>query len=500
MPAVNNTSKLDGQLAVRVLLTAVLLGLVADLLLRATPLGLNVPVLVLVLVLAAVSLGRWGGLRFEGEGRWLVVPMLAFSACLAWRDSATLNVANSVTLLCVACLAALTARAGQLRRAGLSQYAFGVAYMVGYAGVGLIPTLRGEIVWRRVPWRWWSDPLLAIGRGVLLAVPPLVVFGGLFVAADANFEHLVDRALAFDPRDWLLHAVLVVVYAWLLGGTLREMLLGPSRPRPDVASSRVRLGGLEIAVVLALLDVLFATFVVMQLPYLFGGLRQVEALGYSDYARRGFFELVWVAGLTLPVLLGAHWLVRREGRRVQLAYAALGGTLVLLLFVIMASAMQRMQLYVHDLGLTELRVQASAFMGWLAVVLVWFLATVTRGQRRHFAVGALASGMLVIGGLNVLDPDAFVVQTNARFGHLEAHVGRDQQWFDQRPLASLSPDAVPSIVAALPSLGPEARQQITRELRQRYATDGSSDWRSFNVSRAEAVQAAAALGDQAVRP
>jgi hypothetical protein len=493
MPAVNNTTKLAPQLAARLLLLALGLGLAADLLLRATPWGLNLPVLIVVLVVAATAIGRWSGLGFDGEGRWLLLPMLFFSACLAWRDSPTLDVANAVALLCVTCLAGLTARAGQLRLAGLGQYATGVAYMLGFAVVGLLPTLRTEVIWRHVPWRWWSDPLLAISRGVLLAVPPLLVFGGLFVAADANFEHLVDRAFAFDPRDSLLHALLVVLYAWLVGGLLREMLLAPSRPRLYAASSRIRLGGLEVGVVLGLLNLLFGTFVAMQLPYLFGGLRQVEQLGYSEYARRGFFELVWVAGLTLPVLLGAHWLLRREARRVQLAYAALASTLVLLLLVIMASAMQRMQLYVQDLGLTELRVQASAFMGWLGIVLVWFLATVTRGRRRHFAFGALLSGMVVIGGLNVLNPDAFVVDTNAHFGHLEAHVGRDQQAFDRRPLASLSADAVPSLVAALPSLTPEAQRAITEGLRTQFSSP-TDDWRSYNASRAEAYREVAALG------
>ena len=32
---------------------------------------------------------------------------------------------------------------------------------------------------------------------------------------------------------------------------------------------------------------------------------------YAEYARRGFFELVAVAALVLPLLLCAHWLVRR---------------------------------------------------------------------------------------------------------------------------------------------------------------------------------------------
>jgi hypothetical protein len=52
----------------------------------------------------------------QGEGRWLVVPILVFSACLASRDSPTLNVANSLALVGVACLAA---------RGRRRQFAFG---------------------------------------------------------------------------------------------------------------------------------------------------------------------------------------------------------------------------------------------------------------------------------------------------------------------------------------------------------------------------------------
>ena len=285
------------------------------------------------------------------RGCWLVVPVLFFAAALAWRDSPTLNVANAVALVAAGTLAALTSRAGQVRLAGVTQYAVGIVYVLGYALAGLLPTLRGEIVWRRWRWRWWSDPALATGRGLLLALPPLLLFGGLFMAADANFEKLVRQVFDFDPSDVVLHVLLMAAYAWLIGGTLHEMLIAPLRPRQWLdRPSRLSLGIVEVTVVLGLLDLLFLVFAVLQLPYLFGGVVQVARLGYSEYARRGFFELVWVAGLTLPVLLWAHWLVRGSGPAGQRTYRLLALGLVCLLFVVMASAMQRMLLYVAAWG------------------------------------------------------------------------------------------------------------------------------------------------------
>jgi MFS family permease len=494
MLAVNIPAKLPPHLGARVLATALGVGVVADLLLRALPWGLNLTLVAGLAVLAAWVLTRWGDVQLEGEGRWLVVPVLFFAAALTWRDSATLNVANAVALGLAGTLAALTSRAGQVRLAGLTQYAVGIAYVLGYALAGLLPTLRGEIVWRRWRWRWrwWSDPALATGRGLLLALPPLVVFGGLFAAADANFEKLVRQLFDFDPSDVVVHVCLMAVYAWLLGGTLHEMLIAPLRPRQWLdQSSRLRLGSVEVAVVLALLDLLFLVFALLQLPYLFGGVVQVARLGYSEYARRGFFELVWVAGLTLPVLLWAHWLVRGSGPAGQRTYRLLALGLVCLLFVVMGSAIQRMLLYVTSLGLTELRVQASAFMGWLALALVWFMLTVLRGQRRRFAFGALASAFLVIAGLDFVNPDALIVSTNAQHGRLDA-----DSPVDERPLASFSADATPAIVEALPGLSPDIQQAIRAKLNTRFgppAIVAQSDWRTFNISRDQAREAVARL-------
>src|SRR5438067_13144123 len=99
MRAVNIPAKLPPHLGLRVLITATACGVMADLLLQATRWGLNLTFAVVGSLAAAMLLTRWGRVALEGEGRWLAVPMVCFAAALAWRDSATLNVANALTLL-----------------------------------------------------------------------------------------------------------------------------------------------------------------------------------------------------------------------------------------------------------------------------------------------------------------------------------------------------------------------------------------------------------------
>src|SRR5204863_182852 len=69
-------------------------------------------------------------------------------------------------------------------------------------------------------------------------------------------------------------------------------------------------------------------------------------LTYAEYARRGFFELVTASALVLHLLTGADWLLRHEPAEHQRTFRQLATVLLLLLAVVMASALERMRLYV----------------------------------------------------------------------------------------------------------------------------------------------------------
>ena len=166
---------------------------------------------------------------------------------------------------------------------------------------------------------------------------------------------------------------------------------------------------------LAVVDLLFLAFVAVQFRYLFGGaelVRELTGLSYAEYARRGFFELVAVAALSLPLLLLADWsLDQRDAVRVR-RFRQLAGLMLLLLDVMLASALFRMRLYTAEYGLTELRFYTTAFMGWLVLVFGWFVATVLRGRRERFGTGALLAGWLLLAGLNLANPDAIIARVN----------------------------------------------------------------------------------------
>ncbi|HEX8696412.1 MAG TPA: DUF4173 domain-containing protein, partial [Longimicrobium sp.] len=457
---------------------ALALGALGDALLRPTPWGLNLALWTVALVAAAVGLQDWAETDDRVRG-WMPLA-LAVAVLIAWRDSPTLKALDLTALLLILGLAVHRARGGTIRLGGLAAYVGGLLTSFAEATFGSLLLLTKDVKWREVPREGWSRHALAVARGLALAIPLLLVFGALLSAADARFERLLggfdlDLPLAFS------HVLLALCFAWLAGGVLRALVLPGepiARPSEELRPPRPSLGIVELGTVLGSLDLLFLAFVVVQLPYFFGGTGLIEQPGtttYAEYARRGFFELCAVAGMVLPLLLGSHWLLRRESPRHERAFRVLAAAMTALVFVMIASALHRMRLYQAAYGLTELRLYTTAFMVWLAAVFGWFAWTVLRGRRERFAFGALAAGLEALVVLHAVNPDALIVRVNAR--RMSAEVP-----FDARYAASLSADAVPALLAALPKLAPADRCLATDRLLKRW-DDAPADWREWSLGR-----------------
>lgn len=263
-----------------------------------------------------------------------------------------------------------------------------------------------------------------------------------------------------------------------------------SEPKPSWSWANINnsivpgatLGTVEIGVIFGLINLLFLSFVIFQVPYLFGGMELVQNtpdFKLADYARRGFGELVAVSAIVLPMLLVSHWLIRKETRAAENLFRVLAGVQIALLFVIMASAVQRLVLLTGNLGygLTTVRLYPLIFMTWLAIVFVLFAATVLRGFRQHFAWAALWSAFLVLGATHVLNPDELIVRHNIA-------LMREGREFDANYNGRLSDDAIPELIEAFPDMSESNQQIVVRELAWRNCRKKEERGiRSWNYSR-----------------
>jgi len=471
------------RLGVRILVAGLMLGALGDALLREFPWGLNFFLWAAALAAMVYELSSWRPETLAGSGRWLLLPLFLFAAAFLWRDSVTLKLLNILALLVAFSLILFRAQGGRVKVAGLMEYALGGLIAGINAAFAPFFLLLGDIQWKEVQSDRASGRSFAVGRGVLLSLPLLLIFGALLMAADAVFNVIVTDVLRIDFETLIVHSFVTGFCAWIVAGYLRGVLMGKDR---DFAARQApphpTLGLIETATVLALLDLLFLAFVAVQFRYFFGGAALVQAttgLSYAEYARKGFFELVTVSALSLPLLLFAHWLLRKDDPRAERVFRVLAGGQLVLLAVIMASAFQRMRLYQREYGLTEQRLYPTAFMAWLAVVFVWFALTVLRGHRERFAFGAMVAGFALVASLQVLSPDALIVRVNTA----RAAEGRR---FDAHYATRLSADAVPDLIAALPQLSPTDRCMAAGRLLSVWPPASASDWRTWSYSRARA--------------
>jgi hypothetical protein len=453
-------------------------GMLADLLLRTTPWGINILIWVVAFMAITACLARQYDYYIPRRIYLLAMPACFFAACLAWRDSDTLKVINCIALCSLFSLAALRRASGRLSIGRINEYSLGLLREWLAAPIAYVRSSTIAISLLNISGTKIGGTPMAVIRGILISIPLLLLFGTLFTKADASFEQLILSLFDFDLLALLGMLLWLPVCTVIGGGFLLRIMLEPERSDLTPMRGQASMGMIETGILLGALNLLFFGFIVSQLGYFFGGsdvLASTQGLSAATYARRGFFELVTVSLLVLPLLLTIHWFLNTESARLARLFRILSGSLVMMLFAIMASAMHRMFLYQSSFGLTELRLYTSSFMVWLALVFVWFLKTVLFEKRNRFAFGALVSGLLVIALLDIVNPDSIIVRVNT------AHPMTDNR-IDTRYLTTLSSDVVPALMDALPKFDPLARYATVSYLEWHMKALQGRDWRSWNLS------------------
>jgi hypothetical protein len=454
------------------LLLALGLGVLGDLLLRPAPAGLGVALWTSAFAVTAIA---WRPRAATFGAVYPVFPLAvaaAFGLGFVMRDSPILQALFGFSALIALSVAFLDRPA----RAGATSHT--IASIAAVMSAVLVSTLVGA---RARGGRVGAGSGLRVGFvGALLAAPLLLVFGTLFAAADPLFA-LYASDLARNLDRVAEHLGTILALAWLVGGVIAGLALARCPADLALGPPRATIGSV-VVVAVALVAALFAAFLAVQARAFLGGSALIEArigLTYAEYARQGFFQLLACAGIALPLVLVADWAVAPGDPR-RRKILQFSGALVLMVLAVLASAARRMALYVEAYGATEQRLYASAIMVWLTIAFVAFAVDSLRGARERFAFHALVAGAAVVLALGLLNPSAAIVAFNA------SRAPESAEGFDARYATSLGADAVPALLAALPSLQSAPRCAVAHDLLARSRSWREPDWRTFNVSRARA--------------
>ncbi|GAP15826.1 hypothetical protein LARV_03619 [Longilinea arvoryzae] len=517
----------------RIILAALLLGWAFDLLFWGRRPGITLFLFFALTLGMGLLLARLEGVRPARSSLLLAVPALGLAAVSFLRaESMTAALSYLLALVCLGLMAA-TFRSGLWTRYSLADM---FAAALRLAGSGLIGA--GEMQVKggaeaaaagegeektAAPRGGFRRTLLPVLRGLLLALPALIVLALLLSSADPIFQQRISALLdIFRPEKWveyLLRAFYIVLIGYLLAGVYahvlaksqNEKLIGVDKPPVPPF-----LGWIEADIVLGAVDLLFLFFVILQFEYFFGGQANVNSAGYtfSEYARRGFGELVWVALISLLIYLGLTTLSRRESRLQRRVFSILGALLVALVIVILVSAYQRLMLYETAYGFTRLRTYTHMFMIWLGVLLLATLVLELIGRQRAFGLTALAVAAGFVVTLAVMNVDGFIVNQNTARSEdyfvipTSGEGLSDSRQLDMAYLDGLSDDAVPALLAQFEAAPLGAKRDALGSSLACHAALWQQDhrdarWTAYTVSAARAasllVGAAPELSEYPVR-
>jgi len=328
--------------------------------------------------------------------------------------------------------------------------------------------------------------------GLLLALPIVLILGVLLASADPIFSDLLAKVFRLENLpQYIFRFVYIVVITFVLIGMWMHAIhpdRAAERPETQKAWMRPFLGWTEGGIVLGAVNLLFITFVVIQIRYLFGGNANINLTGYtySEYARKGFGELVAVAVLSLGLYLVLSTVTKRETKGAQVAFGVLSVLLMANVLVILASSLQRLMLYENAYGFSELRTYTHVFIFWLAGLILAAIVLELIKRRGHFGLALLVFVVGFTATLGIMNVDGYIVRQNVQ----SAQAGKE---LDGNYINGLSNDAVPALVDEFLKTGqPKAIKDVLgAELACRTASLKNADkidWRSYRIGEAQASQ------------
>jgi hypothetical protein len=440
----------------RLLWSVILIAWIFDLLFWKKAPGISFLIMVIITLIGGLLLSIGEGIRPAKNSWLLLIPVLFFSVMTVFREESFTTFINYVLTVGAMALLAVTYTGGKWWNYSFSDYvsnffklflsAISKALMLFVAKekkeTDVIPEEINEGTPKVKGTTSWS-----IIRGLLLALPIVLVLAALLASADPifnqNFEAILKLFKIEKLGEYLFRTFYILILGYFLAGTYLhaytssndDHLIGLDKPwLPPF------LGWIESIIILLGIDLLFAFFVGIQFKYFFGGQTNIHIDGFTfaEYARKGFSELVIVAVISLLIMQVLNSIGKRQTGKQSTIFTSLSVGLVVLVCVILVSAFQRLQLYEGAYGFSRLRTYTHVFMVWIGVLLAAIVVLEILKKSRMFALAVVLAAFGFGITLNIMNVDGFIARQNIA----RAVSGSD---VDVAYLVSLSNDAIPEL-------------------------------------------------------
>ena len=319
---------------------------------------------------------------------------------------------------------------------------------------------------------------LHIFLGLLIGTPFIMIVIFLLSSADATFKNIFDHLFNFDinvPENigtliWSL-PMATYLYALIYGSSIEDnsksFNIDKFNKTMDNAAFIPRLSLYTVNAVICCFYILFIGIQTIYFIDILGGSLPAD-FTYSEYARRGFFELLTVALINIVFIAVAKiFSVKNENNKYLHIHIILNSILTLALISV---DFAKMYLYISTYGLTTLRIIPSVFMIFLCFV----FAFIIMGEfKKSFPVTKLSfyAGNILFVLLCLANIDAVVAGYN-----LNAYMNGNLPYYDIYDLRE-------SDMAAMPVIYKAWKNSSDKELKDKlhFCAEGIMGYYSFDI-------------------
>lgn len=473
------------------LISALGLGVIFDLLFWKQGFGINFPIFWIAVLATGIILLNQDSIRFHKINLVLIVLFIFFLVMGIVRSEPLSRFLAITGMLFILFTLSLTYKKGNWMHLHFGNYA--ANFFLIMAGILYLPVTFFDEVRKARKEKLISEgknPASLVGRiivGILISIPIIIILISLLASADSVFNlTLVNFFNNLGDAILQLFWILVIGYATagilIFTGNANQDKNSPEKINNEVKSGPI-LGIVESSIVLGSISAVFLFFVFIQIKYFFGGNVNIGGAGftYSEYARRGFNELNWVASISLIIVVILSLITHRDTAKQRKIFTGFNLLVIVQVIIILVSAFQRLLLAIDWHGFSRLRVYPLVFMIWMAVLLIGVAVLEMRQKEKFFTFAIVIASIGFSVSICTMNVDGIIGRYNVNRTLEDKH-------FNAPHLANLSSDLVPGLVQDFeqPNFSNEVHEGIGAALVcQQDKLDrwgDGKDWRSLDLS------------------
>lgn len=329
--------------------------------------------------------------------------------------------------------------------------------------------------------------------GIVVAIPVLVVIGNILASADEVFREVFSEIGELLSIDSIFANIIGIAIMFVIGYVVpyafcKYIKSGKIIVKEGKSGTNEPIIAIIVTGAVSLLYVLFSG---IQIIYLFLGNGTLPAdYSYAEYAREGFFQLLFVSAFNVIMVLICIEFFREN--------KILKGILMVIsicTFIMIASSAYRMSMYIGEYGLTFTRVFVLWTLVVITLVMTGLLYQLLRAEFNMFKYSVVMVTVCFL-ILSFSHLDYFIAKYDLNmYEQMREEQVFDEEWHDYvdyEYLMRLSTDATPAIM--------EHKDEIFEYMDSEYINLNDVEWayqyyeeygeeynkitiRNFNVSR-----------------